>query len=198
MIINKIKITLVVSLLIALSACQHKKASNKKHAASWILEPESSSISIITTKNNSISEVSEFTDFSGSISTEGKLSVTIKLESLETNIPIRNQRIQDHLFQSKTFPTADIHTQLKPEHLEVGVHSISFDVDFHGLSTIVNADFMVFDQLGKKLITLHKPLIINAKTFGLTDGITTLKNLAFLDSINSTVPVNLVLSFQAE
>lgn len=194
---------LLVCIMTALSACQHKVDHNSNTTDSdtnitWVLNPEYSDISIITTKNNSISEVSSFTDFSGKISADGHLLITIELNSLETNIPIRNQRIHDHLFQTKTYPTADIHTQLKPEDLKFGVHDISFDVDLHGTSVIMNAEFMVFEQDGNKIVTLHKPLIINAETFGLKDGITTLKNLAFLDSINLSVPLNLILSFQPE
>ena len=193
----------ILSVLSFTTACQHKveQSTNKSQTTtpqSWKLNSEYSSISIITTKNNSKSEVSNFTKFSGGIKSNGEFSIVIDLKSLETNIPVRNERIQKHLFNTDTYPTAEIHTLLKPDDLTIGVHNISFDVDLHGLSSIMSAEFMVFEQYGNKIITLHKPLIINASTFGLENGITTLKNIAKLQNISFTVPLNLTLSFEVE
>ena len=193
---NNLFITTLV-ILFTLNGCSNKKPTVSK-IKSWELNSGSSSIAIVTTKNSSISETSEFTSFSGNIDEKGNLHITIDLSSLETNIPIRNQRIQKHLFQTDLFPTADIHTSLKPSDLEIGVHSISFDVDLHGVSGIVEGQFMVFEQQGNKIITLYKPLIIHANMFGLENGITTLKNLANLQTIDLTVPLNIVLTFEAK
>jgi polyisoprenoid-binding protein YceI len=191
---NVSRVLFLIVITFFISACnQHKKTQQ-----SWVLNKDSSSISITTTKNSSISEVSEFTSFTGSISSSGNFEISISLDSLETNIPIRNERIREHLFETSLFPTADIHTQLKPEQLENGVHTITFDADLHGLSSIMTAEFMVTEQNGNKVITLHKPLIINANTFALEKGITKLKNLAFLQSIANTVPVHLILTFQKQ
>lgn len=194
-------ILLLATLLI--SACQSVGTKQANHDTSiknhsWTINNDYSTINIITTKNNAISEVSHFQSFSGTINEDLYLNIEIDLKSLETNIPIRNERIQKYLFASDAFPTADIHTQLKPEDLTPGVHNITFDVDMHGVSAILTAEFMVFEQFGNKIITLHKPLIINAKTFGFVEGIGVLKKLAHLDSINLTVPVNLTLTFEPQ
>ena len=131
-----------------LISCQNQKSQPIKSETkkSWSLNPEHSSISIITTKNNAISEVSQFKKFSGKINSDGQLSISIDMNSLETNIPIRNERMQKHLFQTDVYNTADIRAQLNPKDLSLGVHNISFDVDLHGVSAIMNAEFMVFEQ----------------------------------------------------
>jgi hypothetical protein len=85
---------------------------------------------------------------------------------------------------------------LSENDLTVGNHSITFDVDLHGISSIMTAEFMVFEQFGNKVITLHKPLIIQAELFGLDKGISTLKKIAKLQSIDFTVPVHLTLTFE--
>ncbi|MCF6288451.1 MAG: YceI family protein [Proteobacteria bacterium] len=184
-------IAIALILLTILSACQQKKISTVN---TWKLNSAHSTISIISTKNNTVSEVFEFKSFSGHIK-NNYLTISIDLNSLETNIPIRNERMQKYLFTTEIFATADIHTQLKPSDLTNGIHKISFDVDLHGVSGIIVAEFMVLQQDKQKIVTLHKPLIINAATFGLEQGITTLKNIVKLDSINFTVPVNFVLTF---
>ncbi len=190
--INKNLIT-ALTVLFVFNACQQHKTVEIR---SWKLNPEYSKVSIITTKNNSISEVSDFKSFSGNIDSNNNLKISIDLSSLETNIPIRNERIGKHLFQTELYPTADIHTQLKPEDLNNGIHSVSFDVDLHGVSAIVQAEFLVFEQHGNKVITLHKPLVIKASNFALENGITTLKNIAKLQSIDFTVPIHLILTFE--
>ncbi len=185
---------IIVLSIIILAACTPNK---KTHLSkSWVLNPELSSLSIITTKNNKVTEVSEFTKFKGSINKSNYLSIELDMTSLETNIPIRNERIGKHLFETNLYPTADIHTQLKAEDLNAGVHQITFDVDLHGVSGIVTAEFMVFEQNGKKVITLLKPLVVTAGMFGLEQGITTLKNIAKLQNINFTVPIHLILTFE--
>ncbi len=192
----------LLSVTLLISACQPGGTKLANHGStknqSWSINNDYSSINIITTKNNEISEVSHFQDFSGTINSNGYLNVEIDLKSLQTNIPIRNERIQKYLFGSDAYPTADIHTQLKPEDLTPGVHDITFDVDLHGVSAILNAEFMVFEQFGNKVITLHKPLIVNARTFGFIEGIEVLRKLAHLQSINLTVPVNLTLTFEPQ
>jgi polyisoprenoid-binding protein YceI len=180
--------------IIFLAACSPNKKTNQ--SKSWVLNQESSSLAIVTTKNNKVSEVSEFTKFKGSINQANYLSIELDMTSLETNIPIRNERIGKHLFETDLYPTAEIHTQLKPEDLTPGAHTITFDVDLHGVSGILNAEFMVFEQYEKKIITLHTPLIVNADMFGMELGITTLKNIAKLQNIDFTVPIHIVLTFE--
>jgi len=192
---NHILAHLAILFVLITGGCQPHKPTKIN---SWKLNTAYSNIAIITTKNDSISEVSAFNSFSGTINKNNFLSIEINLKSLETNITIRNQRIQKHLFQSDLYPTADIHTQLKPEDLTPGVHTITFDVDLHGVSGILTAEFMVFEQFGNKVITLHAPLIIKAEDFALEHGIVTLRKLAKLNSIDFTVPINLVLSFSPE
>ncbi len=194
---QKIRTTLLIIALITMTGCQQTKKEHAKHVKAWKLDKQNSTISLISTKNNKISEVFAFTQFEGTINADGYLEISIELASLESSIPLRNQRLQKHLFATENFPLAEIHTQLKAEDLNTGIHSISFDVDMHGVSSILQAEFMVFDQRGTKTITLHKPLIINAKDFGLENGITTLKKLAKLQSIAFTVPLNIILTFEA-
>jgi polyisoprenoid-binding protein YceI len=187
--------TIILLVIISLSACNNHKQTSSK-VSSWQLSPEFSTISFITTKNDSISEVSHFTQFNASIDENYKFSASIDLKSLESNIPIRNERIQAHLFESDTFPTAEIHAQLSAEDLMDGVHEIEFDLDLHGVSNILHAEFMVQNKDDTKIVTLHKPLVVSADYFGMKQGVTTLRTMANLNSINFTVPMHLILTFE--
>lgn len=190
------KIILIV-LTLCLNACGIHK-SNTAQQQSWSLNSDLSTISILTTKNNSITEVSEFTSFNATIDENYKFNAVIDLKSLETRIPIRNERIQKHLFESEMFPSAEVHVQLRPEHLKDGVHDIKFDVDLHGVSNILHAEFLVLNKGDSMTVTLHKPFVVSADYFGMKQGVTTLQKIANLMSIDFTVPIHIILTFEKD
>ena len=80
--------------------------STLSHAADWELQSKTSQLNFISIKNNSIAEVHDFTTLSGSINKKGEAVLTISLPSVETSIGIRNERMKEHLFESKQYPVA--------------------------------------------------------------------------------------------
>ena len=65
-------------------------------AASWTLVPESSHLAYGSIKKDTVGEVNSFTSLSGQVSPDGQVEVEIDLSSVETNIDIRNERIEGH------------------------------------------------------------------------------------------------------
>ena len=63
----------------------------------WKLITDESAISFVSIKKGSIAEAHTFTDFSGVLD-HGKASVTIKADSIDTMVPIRNERAREFLF----------------------------------------------------------------------------------------------------
>ena len=66
--------------------------------ADWTVAPEQSSLHFMSTKNAQVTEVHAFEALSGSVSDNGKLMIEVPLSSVDTNIPIRNTRMQEKLF----------------------------------------------------------------------------------------------------
>ncbi|WP_458576402.1 YceI family protein [Aliamphritea spongicola] len=52
------------------------------------------------------------TRLAGQLSDSGALSVQLDLDSIETNIGIRNERMREHLFETSKFKTATLQSQL--------------------------------------------------------------------------------------
>ncbi len=80
--------------------------------AGWDLDESNSSIEFISIKNNQISESHNFQKISGSITSEGLVNVTVDLDSVDTKIPIRDERMRNLFFETKLFPSATFSAQI--------------------------------------------------------------------------------------
>jgi polyisoprenoid-binding protein YceI len=76
--------------------------------ADWALNNDQSRLSFISVKKGSVAEVHHFTKLDGQVDGSGNVSVSIPLASVETAIPIRNERMQQMLFETEIFPSADL------------------------------------------------------------------------------------------
>lgn len=72
--------------------------------AEWELAKEGTSLYFVSTKNNTVSEIHEFTGLDGSLSADGRFNITIDTRNVETGVPIRNQRMNKILFESGLYP----------------------------------------------------------------------------------------------
>jgi len=135
--------------------------------AAWKLDPDASRLSFVSVKNNTIAEAHRFTALDGSIADDGQAVLVIPLDSVETGIPLRNQRLCELLFETVQFPqaTASLHVDLKPiNSLAVGAHLLlvaEVTVSFHGITNHLPAQLRV-TRLGAKqyLVTSEQPVIV--------------------------------------
>lgn len=170
--------------------------------ANWQLVNEKSQFNFITTKNNNVTEVHKFTQLKGAVSPKGQVSLTLDLSSVETNIPIRNERMQKFLFNTGLFPKATFTAMLNQsdiDSLNVGdlkQIDLAGEINLHGIKQAVNTRVQVIKLKDNALqVSSLQPIIIQAGTFDLTAGVEKLQALAHLSSINSAVPVTFSLTF---
>lgn len=165
------------------------------------LVTEQSTVRFVSVKNDAVAEVHSFSGLSGGIDTAGHVSIVIPLATVETLVPIRNERMQALLFETVTFPSAlleaDIDRSLidalasgdfteMPLQLRVTLHGVS-----QSLQTIVGVA-----RLGDELhVVTISPVIIDAGAFELGAGVERLREIASLKSISSAVPVTARLVF---
>jgi polyisoprenoid-binding protein YceI len=71
-----------------------------------------SQVRFVSIKNNTIGEVSHFETLAGSVTDAGEVEVRVALDSVETNIGIRNERMKKMLFEVGLYPEAVITAQL--------------------------------------------------------------------------------------
>ncbi|MNF63994.1 YceI-like domain protein [compost metagenome] len=172
--------------------------------ADWYLDGESSRLSFVSTKNANVSEVQRFLVLHGKVDPEGLAQVEVELESINSGIPLRDERMRKELFQIDRFPDALITTKidLRPiNDLAPGAQlelRLPLTVDLHGKQHEYNAQLLAtrLDDRRFQVVTLE-PLVINAEDFDLAPGLESLRNLAGLSAISFSVPVSAVLIFTA-
>jgi polyisoprenoid-binding protein YceI len=171
-------------------------------SADWQLNNNASSFYYVTSKASAVSEVNNFGELSGSIDNSGKATLIIDLSSVDTAVDVRNQRMRDILFQVADFPQAIASLEVDVEALEAMTAGMSvtgsyqLSLDLHGVTESLSADLQVTKLNSNALqVQLAMPLIVNAATFGLADGVEELRELAGLPSINGNVIVGLSLLF---
>jgi len=173
--------------------------------ASWTLDNDSSQVSFVSVKAGDAGEVHRFTAISGTLTNAGDASVTIQLASVDTLIPLRDERMREMLFQIDLFPTATLSAQIDMDVLGAIEPGGSADVtaklklDLHDEQVQLAAE-MIVARLGdrKLMVSSRKPIIVNAASVDLVDGIEALREIANLPSISKAVPVSFVLTFEQD
>lgn len=170
--------------------------------AGWTLDPDTSHLSFGSVKKGSIGEVHHFTDIKGTVSGGGRATIAIALDSVETWIDIRNERMREFLFETAKFPLATITADLDMAALEklaageTTVLELPVTLELHGQSAHVDTTLTVA-RLGpdRVLVVSRELVMIDASGFGYDAGIQKLMGLAGLPSISSAVPVSFVFLF---
>ena len=192
------KLLLVMRLLIVLTTV----TATPNLLAHWTLNNDFSQLSFVTVKSGSVGEVHKFKSLTGTLTDKGALSVNIQLASVDTLIPIRDERMQEFLFETSLFPTATFTASLDMEginQLQVGASSV---LEVTGVLAIKETELPLTIQVvatqfesRRVLVNSLQPIIVNADAFGLSQGVEKLRELAGLPSISLAVPISFFLTF---
>ena len=171
-------------------------------SAHWELDNNSSILSFVTVKADHVGEVHTFDQLSGDINDDGSVQITIELASVNTLVDIRNERMQNMLFETNLFPQATISGEIDLDAvaaMDAGVSqaiSVNFDLAIHGESSSYKADLLVTRTESGVLASTVKPIIVMADTHGLVSGVEALREVAGLPSISRSVPVSFNVVFE--
>lgn len=170
--------------------------------AQWQLNNDESSLYYVTNKAAAIAEVNTFSRLSGEISTGGTATLTIDLSSVSTAIEIRDQRMQEILFEVGQYPSATVSIDTSMTNfasLETGEAArvnVNYTLSLHGMSNSLSTPLKIVKLADDKLeISSVQPIIINAGQFGLAQGVEALREVAGLPSINPNVVVSFSLVY---
>lgn len=170
--------------------------------AQWSLDNDASSLSFVTVKAEHVAEAHTFDSLSGTIGDDGGVEISIELASVNTMIPIRNERMQEMLFETNLFPDGTITGSINLDALTdmaAGAsvaRQIDFELSLHGQSVALAADVQITRTGEGVIVSTLKPLIVMADSFSLTAGVEKLREVAGLPSISRAVPVSFTVVFE--
>jgi len=176
--------------------------------ADWALDAADSRLSFNFVKKQHVVENGHFSTLSGSLSFTGKAKLDIGLTTVDTLVAIRDQRLQEFLFETSSHPTATYSAHIDPDSLNILLQAdsgtqqtfiLNGHLDLHGVSKPLNADVIV-TKTGPNSLSVDsaQPVIVRADDYGLVAGIDKLQALAKLDHIAHSVPVSFHLVFRSK
>ena len=171
--------------------------------ANWQLDPAQSQLRFVSVKNSVVAEIHKFTQLSGTWADDGKVSVQIPVASLDTLIPIRNERMLEHVFNAKTYPTITVTAMVAPKlvsDLVVGAsmqHSTELSLTMLDQTQTLPAQLTLTKLAdGKIQAATTAPILINSASFKLDTGVRKLQEIAKLNDISMVVPVTFNVEFK--
>ncbi|TWR98279.1 YceI family protein [Pseudomonas saxonica] len=172
--------------------------------ASWYLDGESSRLSFITTQNANVSNLHRFLVLHGKVERNGRAQLRIEMDSVNSAVPLRDERMRDVLFDFKHFPEAQVTTQIDLQPIndlangaQLELH-LPVTVSLRGKQHTYEAQLLAtrLDERRFQVVTLE-PLMLQAEDFGLQPELEALRKIAGLSAISFSVPVGAVLIFTA-
>ncbi|MCT8986193.1 YceI family protein [Shewanella phaeophyticola] len=170
-------------------------------AGDWQINQDHSRVSFISVKKNDIAEVHHFKQVAGSLTEAGAFALSIDLNSVDTGIKIRDDRMQTVLFEVAQFPQLKVNAVINPQLLmgmKVGdtlTTKIDATVELHGKKQQKSVEVLVAKLSDDKLVvSSFAPLLVQADEFNLVTGVEKLREIAGLPSISLAVPVSFVLT----
>lgn len=170
----------------------------------WSLNGAESDFSFVTVKNTDVAEAQSFQNLQAFVDTSGKATLAIDLNTVDTGIGVRDQRIRDHLFASGLLPTLYFTTQVNMATVtglqpgEAEMMTLDGRLSLNGISQDTTADVLVIRTADDRVaVRTARPVMVQGGDFELVGGIETLRSLAGLSAIGQTVPVYFNLSFSA-
>lgn len=172
-------------------------------AADWNVANDESKVNFISIKKGDIAEVHHFKAISGMLNDKGEFELMVSLASVDTNIEIRDERMGSLLFEVDKYPklilTAQVDTKLL-DSLSVGdstITTVEGVVDLHGKRVKIPFSVSIAKLSDTNLLVASAvPVIVNSDSFGLTQGIEKLREIAGLSAISKAVPVSFILNLK--
>ncbi len=172
-------------------------------AADWHLANDQSSLGFISLKNVDVAEAHRFTELAGSIDAGGAFQLTIAAASVDTKIPIRDERMREHVLDAPEYPVARARGRADPaafaelKNGETASTEVRAELDFRGQKTPLAVQVQI-SRVGEDAlqVTSLAPILLNAQTLGVADGVEALREIAGLQSISMAVPVYFSLRFE--
>lgn len=188
---------LSVTAVLAVVGCSND--SSNEAASNWSVDSTQSILTFSSTKNGDITEEHSFKNFSGELDAKGNFTLTVDLTSVTTGIPIRDERLQKHVFNTQQQPQATITGHINPELLNTlnnKAHTVAATLELAGQQTDVKATVMIsaVNDTGLK-VTTQSPVVLSVEELGVKAGVDKLQEIAGLNSIDYQVPVNFSLTF---
>lgn len=171
--------------------------------SNWQLDIVASQVQIFAIKAQQIGESFSLELNKGTVDQDGSIQLSIDLTSIDTGIPIRNERIRKFLLKTEDWPKAQVIANIDLQQFEglmVGQMlsaTSPVELNLHELSISYDVNFLV-TRLSPERVMVQSatPVAVTADELSFTAGLAKLQELAGLPSITPVVAIDFLLVFE--
>ncbi|PHR62774.1 MAG: hypothetical protein COA47_02515 [Robiginitomaculum sp.] len=193
---------LLAALLIA--ACNPASAPTAA-PSSWQLDITASQVQIFAIKAEQIGESFSLALGNGTVDQDGNIELSIDLASIDTGIPIRNERMRKFLLKTEDWPMATVSANIDLQQFEglmIGQMlsaNAPVELALHGLKVSYEVNFLI-TRLSTKRVMVQSatPISVVADDLNFGAGLAKLQELAGLPSITPVSAIGFLLIFEGE
>ena len=192
----------LMPLLLVLSAWIPIHAQENPFSPGWTLQPDASTIRFQSVKKQTKVESSTFATFNGSVDAEGLATIRVLLDSVDTDIDLRNVRMRFLFFETFQYPEATITVKMTPDQLadledvRRKLVTLPMTMDLHGISNTMDVELaLTWINDGLISVTSSAPIVVDVADFSLMGGLKKLEEAANVTILPSaTVTFDLMFS----
>lgn len=158
----------------------------------WTLDTDVSALRFQSVKNTTKVESSRFVTYEGIIDNTGLATIKVALDSVDTNVDLRNVRMRFLLFETFQYPEATITMKIAPETLsdleEVRrkIVTMPYTIDLHGVKSDREAEIAITLLSDDRVsVTSATPISLPVADFDLSGGVKKLEEAAKVSIIPS-------------
>lgn len=193
------RLLLAISTLFSLPILLLSPAHSAHHH--YLLDSNVSSVNFATIKKQYIVEPAKFTEIDGRIDASGEFTLEIELASVDTIVPIRNQRLSELFFDTGKYPKATLKGKVDLAEVssltEPTIKDIDATLNFYGMDKKVTLSLLVVNTPQYIVVSSVKPVIVSAVSFGVPEAnLKALSETVGAIAISPTVSVNASLVFK--
>lgn len=156
----------------------------------WVLDPAASELRFLSVKKQTIAETSSFAALSGLINEEGQARISILIDSVDTNVDLRNVRMRFLFFESFRYPEATIEAQIDPAVLadlpqtRRKMIDLPYTLTLHGVTARrVDRVAVTLIDMDRVAVTSTTPIPLKLSDFNLEEGRQKLQEAANVDIV---------------
>ncbi len=176
-------------------------------AADWVLENKQSSLNWLSNKlvqksHKAVYEHNRFRNFSATVDAAGIIQLDVNLNSVDTKVPVRDERIRKYVFVTDKYPLAHLRGKMSLAALtalkigETRIESPKFTLEMHGVSHEITPKISITKLANQGFaIQSIEPVLVDAAIFGMSKGFEKLRELVHLFNIPTVIPVSFRMVF---
>ncbi len=166
--------------------------------STWELNSAASKLSFDSSKNTTIQETHLFRQLTGSVKQSGDIVVQVDLMSVDTNIPIRDERMRAVLF--KMAPSAQVLAKVDMALVTALAPGQKLALEVSGRLSLNGKMsslplFVELQRLSDQSLQVSTGGSLDVAEYGYLPGIEALRQIAGLQTISTRVPYQLKLLF---